>query len=175
MRSMSSLRAIRRAAVAGLAMAGACAFGVQPAGAGQTAETGMVSTQAPTAAAVITTRGYTRWGDTIRREVWFNVDHTNNRVRAYSRITDRSGAGTWWVATSRVRLQISNGSGWVNAGYASGDDGWKDYRDTDGGRLWSCTNGHRYWIRTVAYFEWWRYAYAGGAKFQYGTVSSFIC
>jgi hypothetical protein len=143
------------AAFAGVAIA-ATALPATSANAGQAAAGQTASTQTSAAPAVIRSYGYACFGSQVRRCAWFNVDHTRNRVRAYSRITDAAGGRNYSVATSRVRLQAWNGRSWVNVAnsYASDFDGWHATSDTAAGGLVGCRNGGRYLLRSVAYFQW---------------------
>jgi hypothetical protein len=152
MRFSNTLRLTRRAAVVCLATAGITALGgpaVQAAPSDETA-----SERTASAAAVVRTYGYACAGAQVRRCAWFNLDHTNNRIRAYSYIVDVNGGRNYTVATNRVRLQAWNGRAWVNTGYNADADGWHATSDGALGKLVGCRNGGVYTLRSVAYFAW---------------------
>lgn len=163
MRSSNALRLARRAAVVCLATAGLATLGGQAAGAAPASEAGTT-----TAAATIRTYGFHCNGTEVKRCAWFNVDHTNNRVRAYSYILDANGGRNYTVATNYVRLQAWNGSSWVNLGYNADTDGWHATSDAAAGRLVGCRNGGTYILRSLGHMQWrgnpngasWKYSYS---------------
>jgi hypothetical protein len=152
MRSSNALRLARRAAVVCLATAGLATLGGQAAGAAPASTDAATGTTA--AAATIRSYGLACSGTQVRRCAWFNVDHTNNRVRAYSYIVDVNGGRNYSVATNYVRLQAWNGRAWVNLGYNADTDGWHATSDVAAGTLVGCRNGGVYILRSVGHFQW---------------------
>jgi hypothetical protein len=117
-------------------------------------------------------------GKEVIRCVWFNVDHTNNRLRAHSGIWDAAVSypdPNYTVATSRVRLQRYVGSSWRywSGSYADDYDGWHGSVDRGAGRLVGCSNGSSYLVRAVVHQKW--SGSSPGAGTQYGAPSSFAC
>jgi hypothetical protein len=168
MRSSTAFRFARRAAVVCLATAGVAAFGGQPANAGPASASGST-----TAAATIRSYGFDCNGSQVRRCAWFNVDHTNNRVRAYSYIVDARGGRNYSVATNYVQLQAWNGRSWVNLGRNADGDGWHATSDGAAGRLLGCRNGGSYVLRSVAHFQW--RGNPNGASWKWSKIARVRC
>jgi hypothetical protein len=71
--------------------------------------------------------------------VWLNVDHTNNRMRAYAQATDNSYNQTY-IAVRYLSIQRYTGTGWANVPGSSNNDldGWHEGADDAIGPLWDC-------------------------------------
>ena len=118
-------------------------------------------------------------GKEVVRCVWFNVDRTNNRLRARSGIWDAAVSDpdpNYTVATSRVRLQRYVGGSWRrwSGSYPEDYDGWHSSVDRAAGGLVGCRNGNQYTVRAVVLHQRWR-GRSSGASTQYGPATSFIC
>lgn len=117
-------------------------------------------------------------GKEVVRCVWFNVDHTNFRLRARSGIWDAAVSDpdpNYTVATSRVRLQRYVGGTWRrwSGSYADDYDGWHSSVDRAAGGLVGCHNGRQYTVRAVVHQKW--RGPSPGASTQYGPATSFDC
>jgi hypothetical protein len=117
-------------------------------------------------------------GKEVVRCVWFNVDRSNNRLRAHSGIWDASVSypdPNYTVATSRVRLQRYSGGSWRywSGSYVADYDGWHGSVDRGAGRLVGCGNGRSYTVRAVVHQKW--RGPSPGSGTQYGPAASFVC
>jgi hypothetical protein len=117
-------------------------------------------------------------GKEVVRCVWFNVDRTNNRLRAHSGMWDAAVSDpdpNYSVATSRVRLQRYVGGTWRywSGSYAADYDGWHTSVDRAAGGLVGCSNGNSYTVRAVVHQKW--KGPSTGAGTQYGPATSFVC
>lgn len=117
-------------------------------------------------------------GKEVVRCVWFNVDRTNNRLRAHSGIWDAAVSDpdpNYTVATSRVRLQRYVGGTWRSrsGSYAEDYDGWHSSVDRAAGGMVGCRNGKGYTVRAVVHQQW--KGPSSGASTQYGPATSFVC
>ena len=132
----------------------------------------------PAQAAVAESIGQECAGKEVVRCVWFNVDRTNNRLRARSGIWDAAVSDpdpNYSVATSRVRLQRYVGGTWRywSGSYAADYDGWHSSVDRAAGGLVGCRDGDRYTVRAVVHQKW--EGRSPGASTQYGPATSFVC
>ena len=117
-------------------------------------------------------------GQEVVRCVWFNVDRSNNRLRARSGIWDAAVSDpdpNYTVSTSQVRLQRYVGDAWRywSGSYADDYDGWHSSVDRAAGGLVGCRNGKRYTVRAVVHQKW--KGSSPGAGTQYGPATSFVC
>ena len=138
---------------------------------------GLLVAASPGQAAPVST-GLACGGKEVVRCVWFNVDHTNNRLRARSGIWDAAVSDpdpNYTVATSRVRLQRYVGGTWRSwsGSYADDYDGWHSSVDRAAGGLVGCRNGNPYIVRAVVHQKW--KGLSPGAGTQYGPATSFVC
>ena len=138
---------------------------------------GPLVVQTPAQAAVEST-GEACAGKQVVRCVWFNVDRTNNRLRAYSGIWDAAVSDpdpNYSVATSQVRLQRYVGGTWRywSGSYVADYDGWHSSVDRGAGKLVGCGNGRSYTVRAVVHQKW--KGRSPGGSTQYGPATSFVC
>ncbi|HEX6151850.1 hypothetical protein [Nocardioides sp.] len=117
-------------------------------------------------------------GKQVVRCVWFNVDRTNNRLRARSGIWDAAVSDpdpNYSVATSQVRLQRYVGGTWRywSGSYFADYDGWHGSVDRAAGGLVGCGNGNSYTVRAVVHQKWT--GSSPGSGTQYGPRTSFVC
>lgn len=91
-------------------------------------------------------------GSTVKKCV--SLQFKNGKVRAYSKISDRSSHGRYAVATQNTRVQYKGWDGkWHNYSYWAPDyDGWKGNYDTASKTLNKPCGGS--WLRAKTTFKY---------------------